>query len=64
MADNKLLSTGSAAAAFQSAVYAAFTPAGGPFAGLTSMAMTGVYPFFAVGSAVVVGMIVAKVLGE
>ena len=47
VADYKFLSTGSAAAAYQAFAYGAFTPAGGIFAGLTSMAMTGLYPLFA-----------------
>lgn len=64
MANNKLLSTDSAAAAFQSVAYAAFTPAGGPFASLTSMAMTGVYPLFALSFSAVVAIVVAIVVKE
>lgn len=67
VADYKFLSTGSAAAAYQAFAYGAFTPAGGIFAGLTSMAMMGLYPLFAVVLsvlvAVVVVIIVAKMFG-
>lgn len=40
-------------------MYGGFTPAGGAFAGLTSMAMTGTYPVLAVVLAFVLAMGVA-----
>lgn len=52
---------GSAAAAFQSVAFGAFTPAGGIFAGLTSMAMTGLYPVFAFVLAGVIAMVMAVI---
>ncbi|OJJ82730.1 uncharacterized protein ASPGLDRAFT_83341 [Aspergillus glaucus CBS 516.65] len=55
------IAAGSAAAAYQAFAYGAFTPAGGIFAGLTSMAMTGLYPLFALVLSVVVAVVVAVV---
>ncbi|EYE93988.1 uncharacterized protein EURHEDRAFT_103697 [Aspergillus ruber CBS 135680] len=55
------IAAGSAAAAFQSVAFGAFTPAGGIFAGLTSMAMTGLYPVFAFVLAGVIAMVMAVI---
>lgn len=55
-------SIGSAAAAFQSAVYGGFTPASGVFATLTSLAMLGILaPAIALVAGVVASIIAALV---
>ncbi|KAI1473113.1 uncharacterized protein F4812DRAFT_454930 [Daldinia caldariorum] len=52
---------GSLAAAFQSAMYGGFTPAGGLFAALTSLAMLGTFAPALVGSAAALALILAVV---
>jgi len=59
--DYMSLPTGSAAAAYQAFAFGAYTPAGGHFARLTSMAMTNLYPLFAVVLSVVVAVVVAVI---
>ncbi|BCR91869.1 uncharacterized protein ACHE_70712A [Aspergillus chevalieri] len=55
------IAAGSAAAAYQAFAFGAYTPAGGHFARLTSMAMTNLYPLFAVVLSVVVAVVVAVI---
>lgn len=59
--DYKSLPTGSAAAVYQAFAFGAHTPAGGIFACLTSMAMTNLYPLFALVLSVVVAVVVAVI---
>ena len=59
--DYMSLPTGSAAAVYQAFAFGAYTPASGVFACLTSMAMTNLYPFFALVLSVVVAVVVAVI---